>query len=70
MGLGFFATGYGEGVPERDFRWDHGGSADGICTDVRTDPHTGETVIVPSNRDAPACYAAANLLHAQWKQAR
>lgn len=70
MGLGFFATGYGEGVPERDFRRDHGGSADGICTDVRTDPHTGETVIVLSNRDAPACYAAANLLHAQWKQAR
>lgn len=70
MGLGFFATGYGEGVPERDFRWGHGGSADGICTDVRTYPHTGETVIVLSNRDAPACYAAANLLHAQWKQAR
>jgi len=67
MGLGFFATGYGEGVPERDFRWGHGGSADGICTDVRTYPHTGETVIVLSNKDAPACYAVANLLHAQWR---
>jgi D-alanyl-D-alanine carboxypeptidase len=67
MGLGFFATGYGPEVPERDFRWGHGGSADGICTDVRTYPHTGETVIVLSNKDAPACYAVANLLHAQWK---
>ncbi len=66
MGLGFFATGYGEGVPERDFRWGHGGSADGICSDVRTYPATGETVIVLSNRDAPACFAVSNLLHAQW----
>jgi len=69
MGLGFFATGYGPGVPERDFRWGHGGSADGICTDVRTYPHTGETVIVLSNKDAPACFAVSNLLHAQWKDA-
>jgi len=67
MGLGFFATGYGADVPERDFRWGHGGSADGICTDVRTYPRTGETVIVLSNKDAPACYAVANLLHAQWR---
>ncbi len=67
MGLGFFATGYGEGVPERDFRWGHGGSADGICTDVRHYPRTGETVVVLSNKDAPACYAVSNLLHAQWK---
>ncbi len=67
MGLGFFATGYGPDVPERDFRWGHGGSADGICTDVRTYPHTGETVIVLSNKDAPACFAVSNLLHAQWK---
>lgn len=37
MVLGFFATGYGEGVPLRDFRWDHGGSADGINADVRID---------------------------------
>ncbi|MGX9718879.1 serine hydrolase domain-containing protein [Stenotrophomonas acidaminiphila] len=69
MGLGFFATGYGPDVPERDFRWGHGGNADGICTDVRTYPHTGETVIVLSNRDAPACFAVSNLLHAQWKGA-
>ena len=69
MGLGFFATGYGPGVPERDFRWGHGGSADGICTDVRSYPHTGETVIVLSNKDAPACFAVSNLLHAQWKDA-
>ena len=67
MGLGFFATGFGEGVPRRDFRWGHGGSADGICTDVRTYPVTGETVIVLSNRDAPACYGVANVLHANWR---
>ncbi len=67
MGLGFFATGYGEGVPERDFRWGHGGNADGICSDVRHYPHTGETVIVLSNSEAPACFAVAGLLHAQWK---
>jgi CubicO group peptidase (beta-lactamase class C family) len=66
MGLGFFATGYGPDVPERDFRWGHGGSADGICTDVRTYPKTGETIIVLSNRDAPACYPVANFLHEQW----
>ena len=68
MGLGFFATGYGEGVPKRDFRWGHGGNADGICSDVRHYPLTGETVIVLSNTDAPACFAVAGLLHAQWKQ--
>ena len=68
MGLGFFATSYGPGIPERDFRWGHGGSADGICTDVRTYPRTGETVIVLSNKDIPACFAVANLLHAQGQQ--
>lgn len=67
MGLGFFATGYGADVPKRDFRWGHGGSADGICTDIRTYPLTGETLIVLSNRDPPACFGIANLLHGQWK---
>lgn len=63
MGLGFFATGYGPGVPTRDFRWGHGGSAAGICVDVRSYPHTGETIIVLSNRDPPGCYPVANFLH-------
>lgn len=63
MGLGFFATGYGPGVPARDFRWGHGGSAAGICVDVRSYPHTGETVIVLGNRDPPGCYPIANFLH-------
>ena len=67
MGLGFFATGYGPGVPMREFRWGHGGNADGICTDIRTYMETGETFIVLSNRDAPACFAVANFLHKQWK---
>ncbi|MCL7715288.1 hypothetical protein [Stenotrophomonas mori] len=31
--------------------------------------HDGEVVIVLSNKDAPACHAAATLLHAQWKDA-
>ena len=66
MGLGFFATGYGPGVPERDFRWGHGGSADGICSELRTYPTTGETMIVLSNRDAPFCYGATNFLHKRW----
>lgn len=66
MGLGFFATGYGHGVPLRDFRWGHGGSADGICTDVRTYPETGETIIVLSNRDAPSCFDVSNFLHRIW----
>lgn len=66
MGLGFFATDYGPDVPARDFRWGHGGSADGTCTDVRTYPRTGETVIVLSNRDAPACYGVSAFLHAHW----
>jgi D-alanyl-D-alanine carboxypeptidase len=66
MGLGFFATGYGEEVPKRDFRWGHGGSADGVCTDVRTYPATGETVVIMSNKEAPACFAVANFLHKQW----
>ncbi|RYE02788.1 MAG: class A beta-lactamase-related serine hydrolase [Sphingomonadales bacterium] len=66
MGLGFFATGYGEGVPTRDFRWGHGGSADGICTDVRAYPETGEIVIVLANVSPPACYPVANFLHDSW----
>ncbi|ASR43169.1 hypothetical protein BEN78_07015 [Xanthomonas citri pv. mangiferaeindicae] len=70
MGLGFFATDYGDGVPARDFRWGHGGSADGICTDLRTYPKTGETVIVLANVDAPHCYAVAGVLHAQWAASR
>ena len=63
MGLGFFATEYGDDVPKRNFRWGHGGSSDGACADVRTYPNTGETVIVLSNRDAPACFSIASLLH-------
>ncbi|MBB6183501.1 serine hydrolase domain-containing protein [Oleiagrimonas soli] len=66
MGLGFFATGYGAGVPARDFRWGHGGGAEGICTDVRTYPVTGETIIVLSNRTGPDCFPVANFLHQQY----
>lgn len=66
MGLGFFATGYGPDVPKRDFRWGHAGSHDGICTDVRTYPETGETIVVLSNRDAPSCFEASNFLHRRW----
>jgi len=67
MGLGFFATGFGPGVPKRDFRWGHGGSAGGICVDVRTYPHTGETVIVLGNENPPpACYPVANFLHGDY----
>jgi CubicO group peptidase (beta-lactamase class C family) len=68
MGLGFFATGYGLGVPRRDFRWGHGGGSDGVCTDVRTYPLTGETIIVLSNRTSPACYPVSNFLHQQYNQ--
>jgi D-alanyl-D-alanine carboxypeptidase len=68
MGLGFFATGYGPGVSPREFRWGHGGSSDGICADVRTYPATAETLIVLSNKDIPACFAVANLLHQQWSR--
>ena len=67
MGLGFFATEYGPGYPERNFRWGHGGSADGICTDVRTYPKTGETLIALSNADVPGCFEVTNFLHAQWE---
>lgn len=63
MGLGFFATDYGGDKLPRDFRWGHGGSSDGICTDLRHYPRTGETVIVLSNRDAPACFQVASFLH-------
>ena len=62
-GLGFFATDYGKGVPLRDFRWGHGGSADGICTDTRHYPRTGETVITLSNSPAPTCFDVAATLH-------
>lgn len=68
MGLGFFATGYGLGRPGRDFRWGHGGSADGVCTDIRTYPGTGETIIVLSNRTSPACYPVSNFLHQQYNK--
>jgi D-alanyl-D-alanine carboxypeptidase len=67
MGLGFFATEYGENIPKRNFRWGHGGSSDGACSDVRTYPNTGETVIVLSNRDAPACFSIASLLHRAYE---
>ena len=66
MGLGFFATDYGPDIPARDFRWGHGGSSDGACTDVRTYPATGETIIVLANRDPPGCFAIAGFLHRQW----
>lgn len=67
MGLGFFATEYGPGYPKRNFRWGHAGSADGICTDVRTYPLAGETVIALSNTDAPGCFEVTNFLHRQWE---
>lgn len=67
MGLGFFATEYGPGYPERSFRWGHAGSADGICTDVRTYPMTGETVIALSNSDGPGCFEVTAFLHRQWE---
>jgi len=67
MGLGFFATEYGPGYPKRNFRWGHAGTADGICTDVRTYPLTGETVIALSNTDAPGCFEVTSFLHRQWE---
>lgn len=67
FGLGFFATDYTPDHPPRDFRWGHGGSSDGACTDVRTYPRTGETVIVLTNRDAPACFPVASFLHDQQR---
>ena len=66
MGLGFFATDYGPGHLERDFRWGHGGGAAGVCTDVRTYPHTGETIITLSNVDQLACFPVANFLHQDY----
>jgi D-alanyl-D-alanine carboxypeptidase len=66
MGLGCFATGYGAGWLARDFRWGHAGSSDGICTEVRTYPVTGETIIVLTNRDPPDCHAVTNFLHERW----
>lgn len=70
MGLGFFATEYGPGYPERNFRWGHAGSADGVCADVRTYPVTGETVISLSNTDIPGCFELTNFLHRQWEVRR
>jgi D-alanyl-D-alanine carboxypeptidase len=69
MGLGFFATDYGPGIAKRDFRWGHGGSADGVCTDVRTYPLTGETIITLSNQNAPICFDVAKFLHQDYAQA-
>jgi D-alanyl-D-alanine carboxypeptidase len=68
MGLGFFATDYGPDIPVRDFRWGHGGGASGVCTDVRTYPHTGETVIVLSNTEQPACFPVSSFLHKDYAQ--
>ncbi|MBA3525791.1 MAG: beta-lactamase family protein [Sphingomonas sp.] len=70
MGLGFFATEYGPDIPTRDFRWGHGGSSDGVCTDVRTHPETGETIIVLANRDPPVCFDVSGFLHKRWNQRR
>lgn len=70
MGLGFFATEYGPGYLQRNFRWGHAGSADGICADVRTYPVTGETVISLSNTDIPGCFELTNFLHRQWEGRR
>ena len=69
MGLGFFATDYGPDYLPRDFRWGHGGSSDGVCTDVRVFPGTGETIVVLANRDPPLCFAVADFLHRQWREA-
>ncbi|GGA44414.1 serine hydrolase domain-containing protein [Dyella nitratireducens] len=66
FGLGFFATDYGPGHLERDFRWGHGGSAGGVCTDVRNYPHTGETVIVLSNVNPPVCFRVSEFLHKDY----
>lgn len=67
MGLGFFATDYGGDKLPRDFRWGHGGSSDGICTDLRHYPRTGETIVTLSNRDAPACFPLASFLHDEFR---
>lgn len=66
FGMGFFATGYGSGVPAWEFRWGHGGSASGVCTDVRTYPQTGETIITLANSEPPGCYPVAGFLHGDY----
>ncbi|MBE1161122.1 serine hydrolase domain-containing protein [Dyella acidiphila] len=66
FGLGFFATDYGPGHLLRDFRWGHAGGASGACTDVRSFPRTGETIIVLSNTTAPACFPVSNFLHKDY----
>lgn len=63
MGLGFFATNYGPGIPLRDFRWGHGGAHPGISTDIRAYPVTGEIVVVLTNRDPPTAHPVADFLH-------
>lgn len=63
FGMGFFATGYGAGAPAWEFRWGHGGSASGVCTDVRTYPQTGETIVTLANSEPPGCYPVAGFLH-------
>lgn len=68
MGLGFFATDYGEGYLPRDLRWGHGGMLYGQCIDVRTYEMTGETIVTLSNNGSPACYRVAGFLHEDWKQ--
>jgi CubicO group peptidase (beta-lactamase class C family) len=68
MGLGFFATDYGADYLARDFQWGHGGNADGVCTNVRVFPRTGETIVVLANRDPPGCFAVADFLHRQWRR--
>ncbi len=64
MGLGFFATDHGPEYAPEDFRWGHAGSSDGACTDVRYYPRTGQTVVVLTNQDPPACFPVANFPHA------
>ncbi|GLQ98210.1 hypothetical protein GCM10007863_26300 [Dyella mobilis] len=66
MGLGFFATDYGPNIPKRDFRWGHGGSASGVCTDIRTYPLTGETIVTLSNQSPPGCFSVAKFLHQDY----
>lgn len=69
FGLGFFATDYGPTVPLRDFRWGHGGGGeDGVNTDIRVYPRTGEIVIVLANHDAPAAHAVARFLHMRYAE--
>lgn len=65
MGLGFFATDHGPEYAPEDFRWGHAGSSEGVCTDVRYYPQTGQTVVVLTNQNPPACFPVANFPHEQ-----